>query len=205
MQIISENLYHVYNQGNFKQTVFNDREDYLFFLRYYRKFVALHCETLAYCLMPNHFHFLIYANEKSAEKVKVGGLEVSAFANGMRLMMSKYAQTINLRFARKGSLFRQRTKAKNLTERSDPAGQTVVGSEYAFTCFQYIHQNPYKAGLVQKIEDWEFSSFRDYAGLRKGTLCNQVRCNQFIDFDKDNFIQQSYSVVNEAVLKKIFA
>ncbi|TAE03159.1 MAG: hypothetical protein EAZ97_01820 [Bacteroidetes bacterium] len=57
-------------------------------------------------------------------------------------------------------------------------------------------------GLVQKMEDWEFSFFQDYAGLRKGTLCNQILANQFIDFDKDNFIQQSYNVIDKSLFRK---
>jgi len=41
------------------------------------------------------------------------------------------------------------------------------------TCFHYIHQNPWKAGLVSKMENWKYSSFSDFAGFRDGTLCNK--------------------------------
>lgn len=37
----------------------------------------------------------------------------------------------------------------------------------------YIHQNPVKGGLVKSMEQWEFSSYRDYTNLRTGTLCNK--------------------------------
>jgi len=145
--------------------------------------------------MPNHFHFLIYANENSAKKIKLGNIEVTTLGNGFRIVLSSYAKGVNVEQNRQNVLFKPKTEAKSLINGS---------GNYAFTCFQYIHQNPYKAGLVQKIEDWEFSSFRDYAGLRKGTLCNQVFANQFVDFDKENFIQQSYSVIDEGLLQKIF-
>ncbi|HEX7356632.1 MAG TPA: hypothetical protein VF270_02850, partial [Ignavibacteriaceae bacterium] len=44
----------------------------------------------------------------------------------------------------------------------------------------YIHQNPLRRQLVNKIEDWEFSSYRDYAGLRTGTLVNKEFLYRFI-------------------------
>jgi putative transposase len=48
-------------------------------------------------------------------------------------------------------------------------------------CFNYVHQNPVKAGMVRKITDWEFSSARDYAGLRSGTLINRSVASEYVD------------------------
>ncbi len=73
MQLISDNLYHIYNQGNNNQIIFKKREDYLAFLYKTRTFLLSHCDILAYCLMPNHFHFLVNITEKSVEKIKIGG------------------------------------------------------------------------------------------------------------------------------------
>jgi putative transposase len=195
MKIYPDQLYHIYNRGNNKEPLFFNRENYLYFLRFVRKHILPQSEILAYCLMPNHFHFMIYANEKSAEKIKLGLLDICRLANGFRIALSSYAKGVNVQQNRENVLFKPKTEAKNILDGS---------ANYAFTCFQYIHQNPYKAGLVSKIEDWEFSSFRDYAGLRNGTLCNQRIANQFIDFDKDNFIQQSYSLIDEGLIKYIF-
>ncbi|MEQ9301016.1 MAG: hypothetical protein RIF33_20750 [Cyclobacteriaceae bacterium] len=113
--------------------------------------------------MPNHFHFLILANDNSAVPLKIGSLTVSALNNGFRMLLSSFNQAINKQQGRTGSLFRQKTKFKHLGSDNE---------NYPFICFNYIHQNPLSAGLVQKLEDWEFSSFRDYAGLRAGTLCD---------------------------------
>lgn len=44
--------------------------------------------------------------------------------------------------------------------------------EYPLICFNYIHQNPVKAGIVEKDTDWEFSSARDYSGLKNSDLVN---------------------------------
>ena len=45
--------------------------------------------------------------------------------------------------------------------------------DYTLICFRYILHNPVRAGLVTHPADWEFSSYRDVAGIRKGSLCNQ--------------------------------
>ena len=55
-----------------------------------------------------------------------------------------------------------------------------------------------------KIEDWEFSSVKDYAGLRKGTLVNKELVYEIINFDKDNFLEQAYIALNENSIKQIF-
>jgi putative transposase len=55
------------------------------------------------------------------------------------------------------------------------------GTDYAYQCFQYIHQNPVDAGLVQRTIDYPWSSARDYAGLRKGSLCNLELGRQLIE------------------------
>jgi REP element-mobilizing transposase RayT len=58
MKLYPNHLYHIYNQGNNQQKTFLDRDDYLIFLRKVKKFLSPYADILAYCLMPNHFHFL---------------------------------------------------------------------------------------------------------------------------------------------------
>jgi len=73
-----------------------------------------------------------------------------------------------------GSVFRPHTKAEDgFIEKFITVDSRHWGKEdYAAYCFGYIHRNPTEAGLVVRDVDWEFSSARDYAGLRNGTLCN---------------------------------
>ncbi|RLD54507.1 MAG: hypothetical protein DRJ05_14530, partial [Bacteroidetes bacterium] len=52
-------IYHIYNRGNNKNKIFFSRDNYLFFLKKTRKELSDHLDFLAYCLMPNHFHFLV--------------------------------------------------------------------------------------------------------------------------------------------------
>ena len=84
-----------------------------------------------------------------------------------------------------------KTKSSCLTDNSElsPAWfQTNFGAliniediekRYPLVCFNYIHQNPVSANLVKNPQDWEFSSYRDYAGLRNGTLINRKLADEF--------------------------
>ncbi len=59
MNFLESEFYHLYNRGNQQQTIFFNTENYLYFLRKVRRDIVPYCDILAYCLMPNHFHFLI--------------------------------------------------------------------------------------------------------------------------------------------------
>ncbi len=165
MEFSENNIYHVYNRGNNKQQIFFSRNNYLYFLKLARKFLRSHADFLAYTLMPNHFHFLIIAKERTIRKKLFHGSERNLFSEGIRMLLSSYTQAINKQEGRTGSLFTQNTKAKCLTT-------TTSRENDPFIAFSYIHQNALKAKLVTRIEDWQFSSFPDYAGLRNGTFCN---------------------------------
>src|SRR5579885_209493 len=183
MHFIEDSIYHVYNQGNNKQQIFFTHENYLYFLNNYRTLVAPYADTIAYCLMPNHFHFLVSTNQQSVKKIKIGSLTLSALSNGIRILLSSYATAINKQQQTTGSLFRQKTKAKILNNGS---------VNYSFTAFHYIHQNPLEAGLVKSLSDWEYSSFKDYIGLRKGSLCNQKLAKQLIDANWNDLEKETY-------------
>jgi putative transposase len=74
MQFQPNHVYHTYNQGNNKQIIFNDKNDYVTFLALFRNVVKPHTSIIAYCLMPNHFHFMLSTDERCNEKIKQGGL-----------------------------------------------------------------------------------------------------------------------------------
>lgn len=186
-------LYHVYNRGNDRQPIFFSRANYLFFLQKIRDSIRPHCEMLAYCLMPNHFHLLLLATESTLKTNLIGGMKKNVLSEGFKSALSSYTQAINRQEVRTGSLFTQNTKAKELP-----------GSDYGCTCFQYIHQNPARAGLVKRLEDWEFSSFRDYAGLRNGTLCNREQAKVLLDLSETRFYEDSYKALKVDVLPGIW-
>lgn len=195
MEFALHHLYHIYNRGNNKQPIFFSDANYIYFLRKVRKHIIPVCYILSYCLMPNHFHFLIYTDERTLTPLKKGGKNKTALSEGFRNLLSSYTQAINVQNKSTGSLFQQNTKAKCLSD-GDHA--------YAGICFHYIHQNPLKAGLVKKMEDWEYSSFNDFAGLRSGTLCNKQLALELLDINLPGFYEDSYKVIRDDVIINLF-
>lgn len=68
MKFTEGHLFHIYNKGNNRQEIFFRDENYLYFLRKVRKYIQPYCDILSYGLMPNHFHFLIYAYSITVSK-----------------------------------------------------------------------------------------------------------------------------------------
>ncbi len=190
MSYLTENIYHLYNRSINKELLFKDEKDYLRFLEITRKHLGLKCCILGWCFMPNHFHFLIYTNDDSIQKIKVGGLDLQALQNGIRNLLSSYSKYFNFRYNRKGNLFQQKSKYKEV-----PTDGIQV--------LHYIHQNPWKAGIVTKIEDWVFSSFNDFAGFRNGTLCNLQLAIQLLGIQQQSFYKESYSSVSMDTIIKL--
>ncbi len=57
--LIPEGTYHIYNRANGNESLFFREDNYLYFLEKYKEYISPVAETFCYCLMPNHFHFLI--------------------------------------------------------------------------------------------------------------------------------------------------
>ncbi len=169
MHLSQNECYHVYNQGNNHQPIFFNPDNYVFFIKKMREQILPVADIFAWCLMPNHFHFMIQANEKSiAERKSFGDKRMQEFAYRVGILLSSYSQAINKQNKTSGSLFRQKTKAKILAETKE--GRSI---SYLENCFFYILQNPKAAGLVANPADWPYSCYPDYVGLRHGSLCNK--------------------------------
>jgi putative transposase len=146
----SETYYHIYNRGNNKQIIFFEEDNYSFFLNQFKKHVCPFCEVYAYCLMPNHFHFFIRINDKIN------------FDSGIKNFFISYSKAINKKYNRVGSLFQGRYKASEITSDS-----------YYTTIITYIHQNPVVAGLVNRMEDYKYSSYPAYLSDKQTILNKQ--------------------------------
>jgi hypothetical protein len=92
MILEKDNYYHLYNRSINKEKIFHKRENYVYFLKKYNKINKLD-DTLAYCLMPTHFHFLFKVNTQ--ENNKLNRL-IGDFLSG-------YAKAINKQQNRHGS------------------------------------------------------------------------------------------------------
>jgi hypothetical protein len=116
MTFSANNIYHVYNQGNDRQTIFFKREDHPMFLNLYKKLIHPNVATIAGCLMPNHFHFMVYTHQRFSVKIKQGGIFMDPITNGIRKLLSGYARIFNHQNQRSGSVFRQKPKTKRLSD-----------------------------------------------------------------------------------------
>jgi REP element-mobilizing transposase RayT len=141
--------YHLYNRGNKREPIFFEWENYRFFLtRLRRYFTSSSADIVAYCLMPNHYHLLVHLHQDDIGKA-------------MHPLGMGYAKAINKRYERAGHLFQGQFQAKHV--------ETTAQLLY-LSC--YIHLNPVRAKLVNHSEEWIYSSYPDYIGVRRGTLPN---------------------------------
>ncbi|MBC7875457.1 MAG: transposase [Ferruginibacter sp.] len=194
MNISQTGIYHIYNRGNNQQRIFFNEDNYIYFLQKCHRYLKPVSEIFAWCLMSNHFHFLIEVTDKSMEPVKSGGISMPAITNGFRLLQSSYAKGVNKQQGRSGNLFQQKTKAKLVSGEED----------YAVTVFFYIHQNPVEAGLINMAEGWTYSSSRDYSGTRAGNLCNKKRAIDLLGLSALENKTGSLKKIDEEKIKNIF-
>ena len=198
MLIEKGHIYHIYNQGNNRQKIFFNRENYFFFLGKMKEYIMPYADIMAWCLMPNHFHWMVYVREtdifrsRGATQSRTPTISDNiSFNKSIGILLASYTRAINNQENITGSLFREKTKAECLTayngitpsfyntEFGTIMNITDPEKEYPQICFNYIHNNPVKAGLVKSAEDWEFSSCQDVCGMRNGKLINRERINEF--------------------------
>ena len=198
MLIEKGHIYHIYNQGNNRQKIFFNRENYFFFLGKMKEYILPYADIMAWCLMPNHFHWMVYVREtdifrsRGATQSRTPTISDNiSFNKSIGILLASYTRAINNQENITGSLFREKTKAECLTAFNGITPSfynTKFGTimnitdpekEYPQICFNYIHNNPVKAGLTKSAEDWEFSSFQDVCGMRNGKLINRERIHEF--------------------------
>lgn len=135
-----------------------EERNYHYFLKLYAQYIHPIADTCAYCLLPNHFHFLLRV--KTDEERMPGGLRQSV-TNTERLAQSlkpasrhfnnkfiAYTKAINKAYNHTGSMF------------ESPFRRKLVESEsYFITLVLYIHRNPYHHQIAD-FRDWPWSSYR---------------------------------------------
>jgi len=143
--------YHVYNRGNRQENIFLEEADYIGYLERLRKYKETsNASIVCYCLMPNHVHLLVRQNSEKPVYKLILSLHTS------------YSMYFNRKYDKVGHLFQGRFKQK-----------PVDKNEYLLYLSSYIHLNPIVDGLVERLEDYQWSSYPDYIGLREGTLCDK--------------------------------
>jgi REP element-mobilizing transposase RayT len=171
---LPDQYYHFYNRGNNRKGVFFEREspgrespgrdNYLYFLKGIKQYLCTSMDVLAYCLMPTHFHLLVRVNPQPPRQVSLA----------MQKLGISYTKAINKRFGRVGALFQGQFR-----------GKLIQKYEHLLSLCLYNHTNPVKDGLVDLPENWEYSNYLEWIGLRPGTL-----------FDRE-FIQEQFGTSAE--------
>jgi putative transposase len=135
---------HIVQRGHNRAPCFVSPRDYELYLLHARELaVKFQCVMHAYCLMPNHVHMLMTPPSRDA-----CGLY-------MRQLGQRYVQYFNRRYRRTGSLWEGRFKSC-----------IVDTARYVLACYRYIEMNPVQPALVERPQDYQWSSFTINAGWR---------------------------------------
>ena len=129
-----EHIYHIFNQGNNREKIFFNHENYLLFLRKMEKYILPYADILAWCLMPNHFHIMVYITKDSLSQREAIFTKTETkdsltqretiftdhkertFNNSIGYLIRSYTQAVNKSENRTGSLFKAHTKAECVTK-----------------------------------------------------------------------------------------
>lgn len=203
---VNGQIYHIYNRGTEKRTIFEQKRDYQRFMKtlaYYQlegpKPKLSHfiksgnfkkdtqgkiVQILAYCLMPNHFHLMV-------KQLREGG--VSEMVSKLSLSYTKY---YNTKFDRVGPLLQGQFKAV-----------LVDSDEQLIHLSRYIHLNPIASFLIKDLEDFEWSSYGQYVQIGEEGICSTEEVLSFFKspLDYKNFVldQIDYSQKLEQLKHKL--
>ena len=172
-------IYHVYNRANSNlDLLFQNPGNYFYFLAKYEEYMGPWVDTIAYCLLPNHFHLLVRIPEEGDLRTLLARLvKWRAYADmalcgvlseAFRRFFIAYAKAFNRQQDRRGVLFQR-----------DFRRLLVDSPSYFQTALHYIHANPVKHGLCESLEDYPWSSFQrlldpDENFLRRDLVLKQV-------------------------------
>lgn len=180
----STDIYHVMIQGVNKHLLFEDNEDFDYFIKVLnivkKKYMF---ELFSYCLMDNHVHFLIKATKKD-------------LADIMKNIQLRYYHWFHRKYDYEGHLFNGRYKSKEVETQS-----------YFQNLINYIHNNPVKAGLCCTPSEYKYSSIEYYNNNIDGLVDTQKSISYFgtTDITKVlNYINQNNSFVCIDIKERTF-
>lgn len=179
-------IYHIISRGIDGRNILDTDKDKQYLLKLFlhaKKFYKL--EIYLYCLLNNHYHFSMETPLGNVSKV-------------LHWINTTYTSWYNKVYERKGHLFQGRYKSI-----------LVDKDEYLLELSKYIHLNPVKAGIVNRPEDYKWSSYRMYVGLETNTFLNtDFILNQFghsLDHSKmayKKFVEDGIAV-DDDIMKKL--
>ena len=172
--------HHLTQRGNNRQAIFNDDEDrrkYLSFIDNYSRKYKL--TILAYCLMPNHVHF-IGVPEK-----------LESLAKTFNFAHMRYAQCFNKKTRSCGHLWQGRFYSCILDE-----GHLLMAA-------RYIECNPIRAAMVKKAWEWKWSSAGYHIGVEKNSIIRMGNLFDYIDFSQREWKEYLQMAENDKVITKL--
>ncbi len=170
--LLQNSYYHIYNRGNNHERIFYSEKNYRYFLRKYDEFLSDHLDTLSYCLIPNHFHFVI--------KTKSEGEVIS---EQFRKLFITYSQAFNKQQRRSGSLFLKPFRRKLISD-----------NNYLLRAIFYVHCNPVHHRICKEIEHYKWSSYNTILSDSKTKLKRDDVIQLF--GDRERFIQFHKDMLN---------
>lgn len=154
-------LYHIIFRGISRQNIFEEEKDYEKLKEILMQVKKEMCfEIYAYCFMTNHVHLFIKERNMG---------EISKI---MTKILSHFATWFNIKYDRSGALFSNRYK-------SEP----IEDERYYISLIRYIHQNPVKAGIVNKIENYPYSSYHSY--LKEDNFVDTYMLSDMLNENKE--------------------
>jgi REP element-mobilizing transposase RayT len=194
--LIPGGFYHIYNRAIGDEVIFKSIQNYEFFLNSFRNYVEPVASICAFCLMPNHFHFIVqvkppdevlnnlknktliskYLNASTNDPEKVFNHLISKqFSN----FFNSYAQAYNNERKRKGNLF---IRCYNRIR--------IDSDEYFKDSIVYVHLNPIKSGMCFQLNEWRFSSYRLFVSKKQSWIDRDVTIDFFDDLNNFIFVHQ---------------
>lgn len=159
---VPEGYYHLYSHAVGRENLFRTSENYRYFLTRYAAYVPPVAETFAYCLMPNHIHFLIQVRpantlcsffrdaSKPQKHAAADPADLNrAVAHQLGTWLNAYSKAYNRRYGRRGRLFVEGIHRKRVTN-----------ERYLYKLVHYIHCNPVHHGFVEDLAQWPYSSYQ---------------------------------------------
>lgn len=176
--------YHVIARGNNREYIFNKDIDKGYFLKLLNESrQTMRYKLIGYVLMDNHYHLLIQTMDIKLEKI-------------MHKVNNKYSKYFNAIYERCGHVFQGRYKAS-----------LIQDERYLIKVLSYIHQNPVKAGICKRVEDYKWSSDKFYRrnlnGLIETKVINEIINKGFKESGKnykeimDEFEETDYEKLNK--------
>jgi putative transposase len=199
--LYSECYYHIYNRTNNHELLFLDYPDRKHFLKQWQHYLGDYVDTYAYCLMSNHFHFIVKIKTvgdnvlKCAEKEKTQAaqkfvnqtIDFDTFLEDQfKRFFSSYALSLNEKYKRNGSLFQKKFKRVELT--------TLLAIVNKIC---YVHHNPLHHGSSTYYDGWEYSSYKAYLSTNPTKICREEGLKLFDDAKSIDFFKSYHQSFHE--------